>query len=557
MGDVRIPSATHPPWFSGETPLAPRCVLSKVLTRRSAESPDAVLVRFENGDAWTCAEAVERMEAVAELLAGQGIERGSHVAVWLPNGPELLQLWLGCSYLGAVLIPLNTDFRGGILGHVLRECEPSLLVLHPQLLDRLDAVRNDLPRRVLAIGANSDRVEAEVSHDVMVQRLGDLPANPGDAPPAAELGPWDLQMVIFTSGTTGPSKGVLCPYGHIYSTAQATYGYLGSDDTMLTELPIFHVGGAASVVAALVNDARLALYAGFSTDGYWQRIAREGATATSGLIGSMADFLAAAPPAPDDADNSLRMVTLMLTEQAMRVARRFGFHTLSGFNMTELSGPLITETDCTIAGSLGRPRDGCECRVVDDHDMPCESGEVGELVVRSEHPWTLFAGYLNRPEATADAWRNGWFHTGDLVRRDDDGNYFFVDRKNDAIRRRGENVSSAEVEAEVLAHPAVREVCAVAVPSELAEDEILIAYVVAETTGNDGPDQSPTPKELAEFLVPRMPHYMVPRYFRPVQTLPRTPTNKVRKVAIRDEGVVDGCWDREAAGMILKRTRFT
>jgi crotonobetaine/carnitine-CoA ligase len=169
--------------------------------------------------------------------------------------------------------------------------------------------------------------------------------------------------------------------------------------------------------------------------------------------------------------------------------------------------------------------------------------------VRHQHPWTHFAGYLNRPDATAAAWRNGWFHTGDLVRRDSDGNYFFVDRKKDAIRRRGENVSSAEVEAEALQHPDVGEACAVAVPSELAEDEILLAYV-----GNGGP--APAPQALAEFLVPRMPHYMVPRYFRPLETLPRTPTNKIRKVEIRDQGITDDAWDREAAGMTLKRTRF-
>ncbi|MEM1190145.1 MAG: AMP-binding protein [Pseudomonadota bacterium] len=554
MSDARLASETHPPWFSGETPPAEQCVLAQVLRRRAAETPNSVLVSFESGDAWSCAEAVLRMEAAAELLLARGVGRGSHVAGWLPNGPELLQLWLGCSFLGAVFVPLNTDFRGGILGHVLRECRPALMAIHPLLCERLDAVSEDLPARILAIGESG---VMDSTDSGTVEWVAGLPDHPAEAPPAAELGPWDLQMVIFTSGTTGPSKGVLCPYGHIYATAQATYGYLRHDDTMLTELPIFHVGGAASVVAALVNGARLAIYAGFSTDGYWERIGREGATATSGLIGSMADFLAAAPPAPDDADNSLRMVTLMLTEQAMRVARRFGFHTLSGFNMTELSGPLITETDCPVAGSLGRPRAGCECRVVDDHDMPREAGEVGELVVRSEHPWTLFAGYLNRPEATAEAWRNGWFHTGDLVRCDGNGNYFFVDRKKDAIRRRGENVSSAEVEAEVLAHPGVTEVCAVAVPSELAEDEILIAYVVADDNASADADQSPTPQQLAEFLVPRMPHYMVPRYFRPMKALPRTPTNKVRKVAIREDGVGDDCWDREAAGMILKRTRFT
>ncbi len=541
-------AALHPPWFDGQTPTAERCVLSSIVLRRAREAPSTVLVRFEDGSTWTGLEMQQRMEGAAELLAAHSVAKGDHVAIWLPNGADLLQCWLACAYLGAVFVPLNTDFRGRMLSHALRESDPKVLVLHPQLLERLDHLDGITLPQVLVCGPNTEPETTGVPSS-STKWLSALPKHRCDESREPEsLGPWDLQMIIFTSGTTGPSKGVLCPYGHGYSTAQATYGYLTATDTMLTELPIFHVGGAASVIAALANDATLALYSSFSTHNYWERIEQEGATATSGLIGSMADFLAAAEPKVTDPDNSLRIVTLMLTEQAMQVARRFAFHTLSGFNMTELSGPLITELDCSIAGSLGKPRAGCECRVVDDYDIPCKPGEVGELVVRSEHPWTMFAGYLNRPDATADAWRNGWFHTGDLVRQDDQGNYFFVDRKKDSIRRRGENVSSAEVEAEALAHPDLVEACAVAVPSDLAEDEILLAYVASEN--------APSPRALAEFLIPRMPHFMVPRYFRPVDALPRTPTNKVRKIAVRETGVTEDTWDREAAGLRLKRTRF-
>lgn len=536
--------ANHPPWFDGRTASTEDCVLPRVIERRAAQHADRVMISFADGTQWTAAQTLLRMQAMAELLAANGVSRGDYVPVWMPNGADLLQAWLGCNYLGAIFVPLNTDFRGSILAHVLRECDAQLLILHPQLADRLSSI-DSAPDLLLLCGQDND-ASASSPQSMWIE---ELPQKPEMIPPSAELAPWDLQMVIFTSGTTGPSKGVLCPYAHIYSTAQATYGYLNSDDTMLTELPIFHVGGAGSVVAALCNDARLALYPGFSTQEYWERIAREGATATSGLIGSMADFLAQSPPSPSDRDNTLRMMTMMLTEQAIRVSERFDFSYLSGFNMTELSGPLIADINCRIAGSLGRPRSGCECRVVDDHDIPIPDGEPGELLVRSEHPWTFFHSYLNRPDATAKAWQNGWFHTGDLVRRDSAGNYFFVDRKKDAIRRRGENVSSAEVEAEALQHPGVAEVCAVAVPSELAEDEILLAYVCTA-------DPKIAPQELAEFLIPRMPHFMVPRYFRAMETLPRTATNKIRKVAIREEGVTTDSWDREAAGITLKRTRF-
>jgi crotonobetaine/carnitine-CoA ligase len=244
------------------------------------------------------------------------------------------------------------------------------------------------------------------------------------------------------------------------------------------------------------------------------------------------------------------MITLMLNQQAVSVARRYRFSYISGFNMTELSGPLITEVDCPVPGSLGQPRTGCECRVVDEHDYECGSGQVGELVVRPGQPWTVSMGYLNRPEATASAWRNGWFHTGDLVRRDADGNYFFVDRKKDAVRRRGENVSSIEVESEVLGFEGVAEAAVVGIASEHGDQEILVAVVPREGASID-------PRALTEHLIPRMPHYMVPRYIRIVDALPRTATNKVRKIAIRQEGVTGDTWDREAANLQLKRTRFT
>ena len=535
---------SHPSWFDGHTASGDVCVLPRIIEQRAAAEPTGILLSFASGERWSAAETAMRMRAAAALLFERGLRRGDPLPCWLPNGADLLQLWLGCNYLGAVFIPLNTDYRGGLLAHVLQECKARLLLLHPSLGERLREVADAAPQQLVYCGDRAPAASAPKG-----EWLASLAAAPDGAPEPEPLAAWDPQMVIFTSGTTGPSKGVLCPYGHIYSTAQATYGYLDDTDTMLTELPIFHVGGAASVVAALCNGSRLALYPGFSTQDYWQRIDKEGATATSGLIGSMADFLAQAPPGTADSHNSLRMLTMMLTEQSMRVARRFDFSYLSGFNMTELSGPLISEVDCAVAGSLGRPRDGCECRVVDDNDMPVATGDVGELIVRSAHPWTFFSGYLNRPDATAAAWRNGWFHTGDLVRRDAAGNYFFVDRKKDAMRRRGENVSSAEVEAEALAHPGVVDACAVAVPSELAEDEILLAFVTA-----DG--QVLEPRTVAEFLVPRTPHYMVPRYFRPMESLPRTATNKIRKVEIRDAGVTADCWDREAAGMRLRRTRF-
>ena len=535
----------HPPWFKPGRPQKEDAVLPFLLERNARETPDRLQFHFEDGTEWTCRQTLEYTQSTAALLQQHGVKQGDFVVAWLPSGPAMLRTWFALNYLGAVFVPINVDYRGSILRHAIAESSASLMVAHPQLVERLD-ILEDIPLEQLLTVGQSEPLQ---NHDLNIIET-DLECTGNLVTQHADVNEWDLQMIIFTSGTTGPSKGVMCPYLHMWSTGQATYGYLRDDDCMLVELPMFHVGGVSPVMAGLSNRARIAMYSGFSTDQYWQRISEAGATTTSGLIGSMASFLEKAPFREGEADNTLRMVTLMLNQQAINAAERYSFSYISGFNMTELSGPLITEVDCKVPGSIGQPRTGCECRVVDDHDYECGPDEIGELIVRMDLPWTVNMGYLNRPEATAEAWRNGWFHTGDLVKKDKDGNFFFVDRKKDAVRRRGENVSSIEVEADVMSFETVAEAAVVGIPSPHGDEEILVA-VVAKS------GQEVDPKALAEFLVPRMPHYMVPRYFRIIESLPRTATNKVKKVDIRDAGITADTWDREAANMRLKRTKFT
>jgi crotonobetaine/carnitine-CoA ligase len=313
---------------------------------------------------------------------------------------------------------------------------------------------------------------------------------------------------------------------------------------------MFHVGGVGSITAALVCGSVAMLCESFSTDRFWERVRSFGATTTSGLIGSMTAFLAKRPPDEDDARNPLRYAAVPLTRQAVELARRHDFHYFSGFNMTELSVPLWTGVDPTETASCGRPRSGCECRIVDANDIECPPGVPGELVVRTDLPWTTSLGYVNQPEANARAWRNGWFHTGDLLYRNEAGDFFFVDRLKDSIRRRGENISSVEIECEVYAFPGVGEAAAVGVPSPDGDEEVLIA--VAAAPGGATVD----PEALVRFLLPRMPHYMVPRYVRVMDSLPKTPTNKIRKLEIRQQGVTADCWDRVAHGIEVRRTRL-
>jgi crotonobetaine/carnitine-CoA ligase len=235
-----------------------------------------------------------------------------------------------------------------------------------------------------------------------------------------------------------------------------------------------------------------------------------------------------------------------LTDDAPAFKDRFNIDIYTIFNMTEISSPIVSEPNPTKRGTCGRMRPGVEVRLVDVHDCEVPTGTVGEMLVRTDRPWGMNSGYNGNTEATAKAWANGWFHTGDAFRRDEDGYFYFVDRMKDAIRRRGENISSFEVETEVCAHPDVREAAAIGVASDLSEDEVMI--VVAAVPG-----RSIDHVDLANFLMKRMPYFMVPRYIRVVEELPKTPSAKVRKADLRKEGVTGDTWDREAAGMRTRR----
>ena len=535
-------------WTDPRVPAAQDCVLRELLERHADQRPQKVFARFADGSQWTYAQTLDITRRTAAGLQALGVQQGDMVHVWLPNGPDMLRIWFAINHLGAVYVPINLAYRGGILAHAIRLSGARLIIAHAGLTDRLrDIDLGQLQQMVVLGDAGSEGARAVPglqTHDASVL----LPAQWQLAPLARPIQPWDLQSIIYTSGTTGPSKGVMSSYLHAHATGLA-WDFINADDRQLVLLPLFHVGGTAAVVSMLLRGASIAVVEAFQTDAFW-RVVTEHDVTFAILLGSMATLLVKQPPSDADRAHTLRAAMMIpLLEDAPAFHARFGVAVYTLFNMTEISCPIVSGLDPGPMGTCGQPRAGVQVRVVDENDCEVAPGGVGELIVRCDQPWSMATGYYGNPEATATAWRNGWFHTGDAFRTDTAGNYFFVDRMKDAIRRRGENISSFEVEVEVNSHPAVLESAAVAVPSALGEDEVLVAVVLRAGAVL-------TPLELVQHLVPRMPHFMVPRYVRLVDALPRTPTQKVQKHLIRALGVDADTWDREQAGIVLRRQRL-
>ena len=534
-----------PKSWHDERVVAPEdCVLRPMLEKFATSQPDKVFARFADCSEWTYAQTLQIVRRTAAGLQALGVQQGETVHTWLPNGPDAIRTWLALNYLGAVYVPLNVSYRGRILEHAISLTGARLIIAHAALIDRLVGIVRSKLTDIIVIDGEGVSVPGLVRH----------PASALDPetfelrPPEREIMPWDLQSVIYTSGTTGPSKGVMSSYLQLYSGGNAA-NLTDSNDRQLINLPLFHMGGTGGVYTMLARGASVVIVDAFQIGQFWSVVDAHAVTYVV-LLGGMATLLVKKPTAESDSQHALRKVLMVpLLEDAPAFSKRFKVDVYTTFNMTETSWPIVSGLNPTPLGTCGKVRAGIEARVVDENDCEVASGEIGELMVRADRPWSMNSGYFGNPEATARAWRNGWFHTGDAFRRDADGNFFFVDRMKDAIRRRGENISSFEVEAEVGSHPSVQECAVVAVPSELGEDEVLVALVAQPGVEID-------PKQLIEYLIPRMAHFMVPRYVRIVLELPKTPTQKVQKHLIRGEGVTADTWDRERAGIVIRRQKI-
>jgi len=513
-------------------------ILPHTIAEVAASEPDRLCLQDVDGRDATYGQLHDRALRWAAALRRAGVEAGDTVLTMFPNSFESFEAWMGVAWLRAIEVPVNTAHRGRSLEYLVENSQARVAVIAERFLDQL----GDAPR--------AGRLELVVIPDLDADApdLGVRVMNGDDFFESVEVardldGPahYDIACLIYTSGTTGPSKGVLVPWAELYEFPNATPpGALSPGGAYYACLPTFHVGGKSTLYMVALSRARAVIRETFSLTEFWADIRRFGCN-TTGLIGVMAQFVLSMPESPDDADNPLDVIqTGPLFPEVEDFERRFGVKIFTGYGMTEIGAPLyVSAEDRVDWRSCGRVRDGYEVRIVDEHDEELPHGEVGELIIRSDEPWRLNAGYFRMPEATADAWRNGWFHTGDGFRRDAHGNFYFVDRLKDAMRKGGENISSLEVEGYVREHPAVLEVAAIAAPSAFGpgEDEVKVLVV-----RHDGQELSEA--ELVEFLEPRMPKFMLPRYVELVGELPKTPTQRIRKVELREQAINERTWDR-------------
>ncbi len=509
----------------------------QLIRHRVAQHPHQVWLKFNDSE-FVWEQVLSNIQKAANGLLELGIKPGNRVALMMGNRPEFLWLHFAIGFIGAVSVPINTSQRGATLHHILADSDSSAVIFEEPLRDSVLAVKSSVPNLRYTVVADG---RAGHGVDWTLERLFNHPDREPEVDVGANAGGAGM---MYTSGTTGPPKGVVSSGGDSSSlTAILNAINVKPGETMYTALPVFH-GNALMIsgFGSMTLDAKFAFSERFSASRFWDEC-RKFEAVEFNTLGGMIPILLKQPARPNDRNHPVRTVLSAACPPAAwrEFESRFGVKIVEFYGMVDSPGLLLNDTGRI--GSMGKPVGGVEFRVVNETDEPVAPGVVGELVFR--HPKGQLSHYHKLPDATADAYRGGWFHSGDLAKIDEQGFFYFSGRKKASIRRRGENISAWEIETVVNQHPAVLESAAYAVPSDLGEDEVKVSIVLR-------PDTKLSPEQLIDFCRDRMAYYAVPRYVEFIDDLPKTGTQRIQYAALK-QGGIGNSWDRDKAGVKVAR----
>ncbi len=511
--------------------------LGRLLEEKAQRNKGKTFILYEN-EKITFDHFNEMANRVANGLLDIGVRKGDKVAIMLPNCPDYLYLWFGIAKMGGVMVPLNVSWKGELLNYILNHSDSETLIVEKSLFPQINEVLGVCPkiRRIFMRGGGEGLPKENRHHYDSVEEL--FKTSPDE--PQISLTPHDPFEIMYTSGTTGRSKGVVRWSEYIILRGLRTVRYMGyvEEDTLYTCLPLYH-GNAQNLTTmpALLANARLALGKRFSASNFWNDTRRYGATVFN-FVGTIIPILYKQEPKGNDADNPVRLARGGGIPPRIwkNFEKRFGLTLVETYGTTE-GGSIWNRPEGKV-GSIGMAPYFNEARVVDELDRELPPGKIGELIIRPRDPEEKWVEYYKEPEATQEKFRGGWYRTGDLVYQDDEGWFFFVGRKKDVIRRRGENISAAEVELVIMSHPNVLECACFGVPSQLGEEDVMVCVVPKH-------GMSLSSQELVSFCEERMAYFMVPRYIEFLERLPKTPTERVEKYKLKETRPNPNTWDRE------------
>lgn len=513
------------------------------LERAVSAHPDRVLLDF-GGNLYTYSDVDKLSTRLARSLADLSVKAGDTVLCMLDNNIDAVVSWLAINKLSAVSVPINTALRGEFLRHQIADSKAAVVICEADYVERIAQIAAGLPdaRLMLHRGSLGARPDCSLSVEPLDEHRGS-----DESPLRAKPNPWDLACIVYTSGTTGPSKGCMLSYNYMCNLArlQLRAGLANENDVTITPLPLFHMNAlCVGIISNILVGARVAIVPRFSVSSFWPEVERSGATIAS-ILGSMGGLLAQAP----DNDAMRRCHGQIhtvrgnpFTEESKKIWReRFGAKQVggNGYGLTEAS--VITSLpggEYAAPGSSGKRIPDFDVRIVDDLDRELPANTPGEIVVRPLRPDIMFMGYWGRPAETLKLMRNMWFHTGDIGKFDDEGFFYFVDRKKDYLRRRGENISSFEMEAAFAVHPDIEEVAVHAVPSDKGEDDVKVTAILK-------PGSTLSPESLFHWATDAVPYYALPRYIEFRHSMPKNPQGRVLKYQLREEGKTSSTWDLE------------